>query len=78
MFDSAIEALAAPAQNEWRLRRRVPTRLKIFHGFGSIAYGVKGERVFDLPAAFYNQVLGMDAWLRLHCAADRDGRSTPF
>ncbi len=41
---------------------RLPTRIKIFHGFGSIAYGVKENGFSTFLLLFYNQVLGMDAW----------------
>ncbi|HMT44930.1 MAG TPA: MFS transporter, partial [Chakrabartia sp.] len=41
---------------------RLPTRIKIFHGFGSIAYGVKENGFSTFLLLYYNQVLGMDAW----------------
>lgn len=42
---------------------RVPTRLAAFHGLGSIAYGVKDNGFSTFLLLYYNQVLGMDAWL---------------
>ncbi|MFP5450082.1 MAG: MFS transporter, partial [Alphaproteobacteria bacterium] len=42
---------------------RVPTRIKFFHGFGSIAYGVKENGFSTFLLLFYNQVIGMDARL---------------
>jgi glycoside/pentoside/hexuronide:cation symporter, GPH family len=42
---------------------RVPARLKFFHGFGSIAYGVKENGFSTFLLLFYNQVIGMDAKL---------------
>ena len=42
---------------------RLPLRLKMFHGLGSIAYGVKDNGFSTFLLLFYNQVLGMDAKL---------------
>lgn len=42
---------------------RLPTRLKLFHGLGSVAYGVKDNGFATFLLLFYNQVLGMDARL---------------
>jgi GPH family glycoside/pentoside/hexuronide:cation symporter len=42
---------------------RVPTRLAIFHGLGSIAYGVKDNGLATFLLLYYNQVLGMNATL---------------
>lgn len=42
---------------------RIPTRLAIFHGLGSIAYGVKDNGLATFLLLYYNQVLGMDAML---------------
>lgn len=42
---------------------RVPGRIKFFHGFGSIAYGVKENGFSTFLLLFYNQVMGMDARL---------------
>ena len=42
---------------------RVPTRIKFFHGFGSMAYGVKENGFSTFLLLFYNQVIGMDARL---------------
>lgn len=42
---------------------RLPLRLKIFHGFGSIAYGVKENGFATFLLLFYNQVIGIDAGL---------------
>lgn len=41
----------------------LPTRLKLVHGIGSIAYGVKDNGFSTFLLIFYNQVLGMDAKL---------------
>lgn len=43
--------------------RQVPTRLRLIHGFGSIAYGVKDTGFSVFLLIYYNQVLGMDARL---------------
>ena len=42
---------------------RLPLRLKMYHGLGSIAYGVKDNGFSTFLLLFYNQVLGMDAKL---------------
>jgi GPH family glycoside/pentoside/hexuronide:cation symporter len=42
---------------------RVPTRLALANGLGSVAYGVKDSGFATFLLLFYNQVLGMDAWL---------------
>lgn len=39
----------------------LPRRLAFFHGFGSIAYGIKDSGFSTFLLLFYNQVLGMDA-----------------
>lgn len=41
----------------------LPIRLKIVHGFGSIAYGVKDSGFSTFLLLFYNQVVGLDAGL---------------
>lgn len=40
---------------------QLPTRLKLVHGFGSIAYGVKDNGFSTFLLLFYNQVIGLDA-----------------
>ncbi|MEQ1687079.1 MAG: MFS transporter [Sphingopyxis sp.] len=40
---------------------RLPVPLKIFHGLGSIAYGVKDNGFSTFLLLFYNQVIGLDA-----------------
>ena len=42
---------------------RVPTRLAVFNGLGSVAYGIKDNGFSTFLLLFYNQVLGMDARL---------------
>lgn len=42
---------------------KLPLRLKLVHGLGSIAYGVKDNGFSTFLLLFYNQVLGMDAKL---------------
>ena len=42
---------------------KLPTRLALFHGMGSIAYGVKDNGFSTFLLLYYNQVLGMDAKL---------------
>ncbi|MFN6935016.1 MAG: MFS transporter [Tsuneonella sp.] len=42
---------------------RVPTRLTVANGLGSIAYGIKDNGFSTFLLLFYNQVLGMDARL---------------
>jgi GPH family glycoside/pentoside/hexuronide:cation symporter len=39
----------------------VPLHVKIFHGFGSIAYGIKDNGFSTFLLIFYNQVIGLDA-----------------
>lgn len=58
MATSAATDTIAPPPAE-----RLPTRLKIFHGFGSIAYGVKENGFATFLLLFYNQVVGIDAAL---------------
>jgi len=41
----------------------VPTRLAVFHGLGSMAYGVKDNGLATFLLLYYNQVLGMEATL---------------
>lgn len=45
------------------IKGRVPTRLAIFNGLGSVAYGIKDNGFSTFLLLFYNQVLGMDARL---------------
>ncbi len=42
---------------------KVSAPIKFFHGFGSIAYGVKENGFSTFLLLFYNQVIGMDARL---------------
>ncbi len=42
---------------------RVPTRLALANGVGSVAYGIKDNGFSTFLLLFYNQVLGMDARL---------------
>lgn len=42
---------------------KLPSRLKIFHGMGAIAYGIKDNGFSTFLLIYYNQVLGMDAKL---------------
>jgi GPH family glycoside/pentoside/hexuronide:cation symporter len=42
---------------------RVPTRLALSNGLGSVAYGIKDNGFSTFLLLFYNQVLGMDARL---------------
>lgn len=45
------------------LKGRVPTRIAVFNGLGSTAYGIKDNGFSTFLLIFYNQVLGMDARL---------------
>lgn len=45
------------------IQGRIPTRLALFHGLGSIAYGVKDNGFSTFLLLYYNQVLGMSAQL---------------
>ncbi len=47
-------AIAAPKAT------RLPVRLKVMHGLGSIAYGVKDNGFSTFLLLFYNQVIGLD------------------
>ena len=40
---------------------KLPVRLKMMHGLGSIAYGVKDNGFSTFLLLFYNQVIGLDA-----------------
>ena len=42
---------------------KLPASLKIFHGIGSVAYGVKDSGFSTFLLLFYNQVVGLDAGL---------------
>ena len=42
---------------------RLPVRLKLFHGLGSVAYGVKDNGFSTFLLIFYSQVVGLDASL---------------
>ena len=42
---------------------KLPTRLKLFHGLGSVAYGVKDNGFSTFLLIFYSQVVGLDAKL---------------
>ncbi len=42
-------------------RDQIPLHLKLFHGLGAIAYGVKDNGFSVFLLTFYNQVLGLDA-----------------
>ncbi|AWW75673.1 sugar transporter [Erythrobacter sp. KY5] len=42
---------------------KLPGRLKLIHGFGAVAFGVKDSGFSFFLLIFYNQVLGMDARL---------------
>lgn len=41
----------------------LPTRLRLFHGLGSVAYGVKDNGFSTFLLIFYSQVIGLDAKL---------------
>ena len=43
-------------------RNALPVWLKVTHGFGSIAYGVKENGFGTFLLLFYNQVVGLEAW----------------
>lgn len=45
------------------IQGKVPTRLALFNGLGSVAYGIKDNGFATFLLLFYNQVLGMDARL---------------
>lgn len=42
---------------------KLPTSIKIFHGIGSVAYGIKDNGFGTFLLLFYNQVVGLDAGL---------------
>ncbi|MEZ5680565.1 MAG: MFS transporter [Erythrobacter sp.] len=58
MATGAASDVIAPPPAE-----RLPVRLKLFHGFGSIAYGVKENGFATFLLLYYNQVVGIDAAL---------------
>lgn len=41
----------------------MPLHIKLFHGVGSAAYGIKDNGFGTFLLLFYNQVIGLDAWL---------------
>lgn len=41
----------------------LPLRIKLFNGSGSIAFGIKDNGFSVFLLTYYNQVLGMEAWL---------------
>ena len=41
----------------------LPLRIKLFNGSGSVAFGIKDNGFSVFLLIFYNQVLGMEAWL---------------
>ncbi|MCL4673926.1 MAG: MFS transporter [Sphingomonadaceae bacterium] len=43
--------------------RPLPFRIKLFHGAGSVAFGIKDNGFSVFLLTYYNQVLGMEAWL---------------
>ncbi len=45
------------------LADRVPLHIKLFHGFGAVAYGIKDNGFSTFLLLFYNQVIGLDARL---------------
>lgn len=45
------------------VRGKLPLKLKLIHGFGAVAFGVKDSGFSFFLLLFYNQVLGMDAAL---------------
>ena len=60
---------------------RLPLRLKVFHGLGSVAYGVKDNGFSTFLLIFYSQVVGLDAKLvslALMCALIADAFVDPL
>ena len=43
--------------------RPLPIRIKLFNGAGSVAFGIKDNGFSVFLLTYYNQVLGMEAWL---------------
>ena len=43
--------------------RPLPMRIKLFNGAGSVAFGIKDNGFSVFLLTYYNQVLGMEAWL---------------
>lgn len=59
---------------------KLPVKLKLVHGLGSVAYGIKDNGFSTFLLIFYNQVLGMDAKLvsfALMCALILDAFVDP-
>jgi GPH family glycoside/pentoside/hexuronide:cation symporter len=46
-----------------RIEGKLPLRVKLAHGFGAVAFGVKDTGFSFFLLLYYNQVLGMDAGL---------------
>ncbi|MEQ1496653.1 MAG: MFS transporter [Novosphingobium sp.] len=63
------------------MKAALPLRLKLFHGLGSVAYGVKDNGFSTFLLIFYSQVIGLDAWLvsvALMCALVADAFVDPL
>ena len=58
-MNNSRQSFANPVPNGAAL----PVRLKVMHGLGSIAYGVKDNGFSTFLLLFYNQVVGLDAGL---------------
>jgi GPH family glycoside/pentoside/hexuronide:cation symporter len=79
--DRARDRPAAGAQRGRRVSAALPLRLKLFHGLGSVAYGVKDNGFSTFLLIFYSQVVGLDAWLvsvALMCALVADAFVDPL
>jgi glycoside/pentoside/hexuronide:cation symporter, GPH family len=59
--DEIRDASAAGNAMTVPVAEKLPLRIKLGNGFGSIAYGVKDNGFATLLLLFYNQVLGLDA-----------------
>lgn len=70
----------SPAEPD-ALGERLPTRLALVHGIGSVAYGIKDNGFSTFLLLYYNQVLGMDprlVSLALMVALMIDGVADPL
>ena len=55
--------VAATLPASARAAEPLPLKLKLVHGFGAVAFGVKDNGFSVFLLIFYNQVLGMEASL---------------
>ena len=58
---NAIRRKSDSTRHRMTATARLPRSLKVFHGLGSVAYGIKDNGFSVFLLIFYNQVMGLDA-----------------